>query len=71
MEGVTVQKSEPLYAWDNTLDSVPLPVTAETMGIRTFPRISDHIREGRDFFNKNKTELGYKPYVYPTRWPPA
>jgi hypothetical protein len=63
--GVTVQKSEPLYAWDNTLDGAPLPATAEAMGIRTFPRISDHIREGRDFFNKNKTELGYKPYVYP------
>ena len=65
VEGATVQKSEPLYAWGNTLDGASLSLTAESMGIRTFPRISDHVREGWDFFNKSKAELGYKPYVYP------
>jgi len=53
------QAREPLYAWNNTYDGIP--VTIES---RDLCQLSlDHVVEGRDFVNGVRP--GYTPYVYP------
>ncbi|OGS27642.1 MAG: hypothetical protein A2297_00200 [Elusimicrobia bacterium RIFOXYB2_FULL_48_7] len=58
VNGTTVQKSEPVYEWNNNLDGVPTHLDVDN-GTET------HIKENRDFYNLDKTALGYTPYTYP------
>ena len=59
VDGFTVQKSEPLYEWNNMLDGRPVHFKPRSAHVKSY------LQEGRDYINKDKTELGYKPYVYP------
>ncbi|OGS28299.1 MAG: hypothetical protein A2297_09315 [Elusimicrobia bacterium RIFOXYB2_FULL_48_7] len=58
-DGTTVQKSEPWYEWNNTYNSAPLHFTVPG----SFP--AGHIVQNRDYYNIDKTSLGYVPYTYP------
>lgn len=57
--GLKVQKSEPLYGWNNLVDGktkVPFVVGDAVC--------EEHLKEGRDFFS-DKPKPGYKPFPYP------
>ena len=56
--GFKVQKSEPLYAWNNLVDGkTKLPFQADKVS-------TEYIKEGRDFFS-DTPRPGYKPFQYP------
>jgi hypothetical protein len=58
--GFTVQKSEPIYEWNNLLDGK----TKLHFALRD-PEVSrEYLKEGRDFIN-DTPRPGYKPFQYP------
>lgn len=61
----TGQSSEPFYEWNNTKNGVDVDVTVHDgpPGC-TDPQPSDHVQEGRDYFN-DTPRPGYTPYEYP------
>jgi hypothetical protein len=59
------QNSEPFYEWNNTKNGSDVDVTVYNNWIGcTDPQPSDHVQEGRDYFN-DTPKPGYTPYVYP------
>jgi hypothetical protein len=57
-----VFKPSPCYAWNNTMNGQPLPMTVTR---RAEPNEAATMKEGRDFFNEEPKPEYYKPYTYP------
>jgi hypothetical protein len=72
VNGITVQKSEPVYEWNNYKYPVNDPNDKRDANFRihgdhpqcTNPSLLDHVQEGRDF-HKNMSRPDYVPYPYP------
>ncbi|MBN1812597.1 MAG: hypothetical protein JXA14_12230 [Anaerolineae bacterium] len=59
------QSSQPFYEWNNTKNGSDVDVTVYNNWTGcTDPQPSDHVQEGRDYFN-DTPRPGYTPYVYP------
>jgi hypothetical protein len=59
------QSSQPFYEWNNTKNGSDVDVTVTNNWIGcTDPQPSDHVQEGRDYFN-DTPRPGYTPYTYP------
>lgn len=61
--GIHPQTHEPLYEWGNIADGQDADITVLEQNA-VDPAMSDHIREGRDFFSDTPRPR-YLPYVYP------
>ena len=59
VNGTTVQKSEPVYLWNNTINGSPGVMQVYTCMVAT-----THIHVDRDFYN-NTQRPGYVPFTYP------
>jgi len=55
-------KPTPCYAWNNTLNGMPLRMAVDH---RVQANEATTIKEGREFFNEKPPAGYYKPYVYP------
>jgi hypothetical protein len=61
----TVQRSEPVYEWNNTFNGANLNFTLHDEGnCTTQPYITDHIKDGRDYYT-DTVRTDYTPYQYP------
>ena len=54
----------PLYEWGNTLNGSDIDISVYDFPGCSSPSISDHIKEGRDFYNDSQLP-NYTPYTYP------
>jgi hypothetical protein len=60
----TDQILEPLYEWNNAINGTVMDLTVRDFDGCSNPSVSDHIKEGRDFYN-DVVKPGYVPYPYP------
>ena len=58
VDGITVQKSEPVYEWNNWLDG------KKKLKFSVWKGCEEYIKEGRDFIT-DTPKPGYQPYRYP------
>jgi hypothetical protein len=63
-DGDGIQDLAPMYVWNNTVNGQAARLTVNDPWGCANPSMSDHIQEGRDFFN-DIPRPGYTPYTYP------